>query len=92
MLLDHYAVIADPISSKRFLEARNFARMTALLIAVHQRDWALIDLLIESGADVKAEDELGHTALVHAAKNPSDEDYNPPKELLSPNLIKVINL
>lgn len=65
--------------------------MTALLIAVSQRDWALIELLIEAGADVKAKDKNGDTALILSATNPSEEDCNPPKDLLSPHLLKVIN-
>ena len=72
------------------LEARNTRRMTALLIAVSLRDWALIELLVGAGADVKAADENGDTALILAVTNPSKEDCNPPKDLLSPALQKVI--
>jgi len=90
-LLGHYAAVSDPISFRRFLEARSSSGMTALLIAVYQRDWALTELLIGVGADVKAVDEKGDSAMILSASNPSKEDYNPPKDLLSPALIKVIN-
>jgi len=72
------------------LEARNTCGMTALLIAVSLRDWTLIELLVAAGADVKAADENGDTALILAVTNPTKEDCNPPKDLVSPALLKVI--
>jgi len=64
--------------------------MTALLIAVSHRDYALIELLVGAGADVKAEDCNGDTALILAVTNPLEQDSNPPKDSLSPSLLKVI--
>jgi len=40
-----------------FLEARNSQKMTALLIAVHGKNYELMDLLIRAGADLDARDD-----------------------------------
>lgn len=54
-------------------------------------DYALIEyMLVGTGADLKAADENIDTAVVLATMNPS-EDWNPPKDFLSPTLPKVIN-
>ena len=64
---------SDPINLKRLLEARNKSGTTALMIAVDQRDFPLIELLIgTAGADVKAVDGNGDTALIRATKNLTD--------------------
>ena len=81
---------SDPSNLERLLEARSISGMTALLIAVDQRDFPLIELLIGAGADTKAVDGNGDTAMILAARNPSEEASNPPKDLLSPPLHKVI--
>jgi len=73
----------------KLLESRNTSGMTALLIAVSQKNYALIELLISAGADLKAADQNGDTALILAASHPMRKDSNPPKDLLSPSLIKV---
>ncbi len=83
---------SDPISLKRLLEARNLSGMTVLLVAVEQRDYALIELLIGSGAELKAVDENGDSALIRASTNLSEDECYPPDVLLSPTLLKVIHL
>jgi len=84
--------IPDSISLKRLLEARGPTGMTALLVAVDLRDYALIELLIGAGADVKAVDDNGDTALIRASTIPSEDECYPPDVLLSPTLLKVIHL
>ena len=84
--------VPDQTSLKRLLEARAPSGKTALLVAVDLRDYALIELLIGAGADVKAVDENGDSALISASTIPSEDECYPPEVLLSPTLIKVINL
>ena len=92
LLLDHYVNASNPINLKRLLEARHISETTALMIAVDQMDIPLIELLIRTGADVKAVDANGNTALIRATNNLSEEDVgNPPKNLLSPFLLKVLS-
>ena len=90
LLLDHYVNASNPINLKRLLEARHISETTALMIAVDQIDYPLIELLIRTGADVKALNENGDTALILAATNSSPKGFNPPKNLLSPFLVKVL--
>ena len=90
LLLDNIKS-SDPINLKRLLEARNKSGTTALMIAVDQRDFPLIELLIgTAGADVKAVDGNGDTALIRATKNLTEDNDIPPKHLLSPFLFKVL--
>lgn len=91
LLLDHYMESKDPVSLKRLLEARDPSGMTALLVAVDQRDFNLIELLIPAGADLKAVDDKGDTALIRATTTPS-QGFHPPKDCLSPTLLQVVNL
>ena len=90
LLLDHFVNASDPTNLKRLLEARNISGTTALMIAVDQKNFQLIELLIDTGADVKALNENGDTALILAATNSSPKGFNPPKNLLSPFLVKVL--
>jgi ankyrin repeat protein len=78
------------VNLEGLLEAKTKSGMTALLIAVDQRDFPLIELLIRAGADTKAMDCNGDTAMILATKNPSQEDCHLPKDLVSPSLHKVI--
>ena len=78
LLLDNIKS-SDPINLKRLLEARNKSGTTALMIAVDQRDFPLIELLIgTAGADVKAVDGNGDTALIRATKNLTEDNDIPP--------------
>lgn len=74
---------------EKLLEATNASGMTALLIAVSQKDCPLIELLVDAGADMKAADENGDTGLILAAKDPPLKDFILPQNLLSPVLLKV---
>ena len=80
---------SDPSHLESLLEAKTTSGMTALLIAVDQRDLPLIELLIGAGADTKAVDENKETALTLAARNPLEEDCNFPKDVLSRSLLQV---
>ena len=90
LLLEHYMEIPDQTSLKRLLEAWDPSGMTALLVAVDLRDYALIELLIGAGADVKVVDDNGNSALIRATTNLSEDECYPPEVLLSPTLLKVI--
>lgn len=95
-LLLHSVKEADEMPSvtrrlEEILEAKGTGGMTALLIAVSKKDYVLIELLMDAGADMNVTDENGDTALIHAAKNkdPSFKYWIPPEDLLSPTLLKV---
>lgn len=90
LLLDHFVNPSDSTNLKRLLEARNISGTTALMIAVNQKNFQLIELLIDTGADVKALDDNGDTALILAARNSSPKGFNTPNNLLSPFLVKVL--
>ncbi len=53
--------------------------MTALLIASQKKNYALIELLSEAGADAKILDGNGCSAILLAASNPAEND-----EILTP--------
>ncbi len=53
----------------KLLEAPNERGYTALLIACLQKDCAIAELLLESGADAKALDQDGNTAILLAASS-----------------------
>lgn len=76
---------------EEILEAKDSNGMTAILIAVSQKDYMLIELLVDAGADMNAADKIGDTALIRTAKDPSFKYWIPPKDLLSPTLVKVFN-
>ena len=69
------------------LEARNESGKTAFLIASQKKDCALIELLVEAGADVNAADQDGNSAILLAAYCPF-KDVIPPKDV-SPAIFKV---
>lgn len=64
--------------------------MTALMIAVIKRNFLLIELLVKAGANVKATDKNGDTGLSLSAKDPLLKECIPPKDLLSPTVLKVL--
>jgi len=70
----------------KLLEAPNERGYTALLIACLQKDYAIAELLIESGADAKALDQDGNTAILLAA---SSTAIAIPSKENSPAIFKV---
>jgi len=72
---------------RELLEAKNDSGMTALLIASQNRDYAMAELLVLSGADVNAVDRYGNTAIFLIATS-SAPDETPSKEQ-SPRIFKV---
>ncbi len=52
------------------LDARNADGATALMLAAHAGDLAMVKALTEAGADVNVRDERGWGALMKAAYNP----------------------
>lgn len=73
--------------SSNLLEAKDHSGATALLIACKDKDYAMIELLVDSGADVKAVDQNGNTAILLSASSP-DPDEIPTNEI-SPAIFKV---
>jgi len=71
----------------KLLEARNERGDTALLMACINRDYALVELLIESGADAKAFDRDGNTAIRLAASSAAVDEI--PSKETSPTIHKV---
>ena len=63
-----------PAGSTKLLDAKNENGMTALLIACQKKDYALIELLSEAGADATILDGSGSTAVVLVASNPAEND------------------
>lgn len=63
-----------PGGSTKLLDAKNEDGMTPLLIACQKKDYALIELLSEAGADAKILDRNGCSAVLLAASNPAEND------------------
>lgn len=77
-----------PLLSKLF-EMRNEFGLTAFLLACWKRDNAIIELLAEAGADVKALDRSGNTAIILLSSSPlKEESLN---DHLSPRIFSVKN-
>ncbi len=72
---------------EKFLEARNETGKTALLISCQNKDYSIVELLVEAGADVKAADLDGNTAILLSDSDPVSRDI--PTEELSPKNYKV---
>ncbi len=72
----------------KLLEARNESGMTALLISCQCQDYAIVELLVEAGADVNATDQYGNTATILAASSQDKKMPIPAKEL-SPTICQV---
>ena len=82
MLLDGSPLLA------KLLEAKHENGSTALLIACRNKDYGTVELLVEAGADVRALDQDGNTAILLAASSPATEEI--PSKELSPAIFKVI--
>lgn len=73
---------------KNLLEVKNESNMTALLIGCQLKNPALIELLVEAGANCKALDEKSNTSILLVASSLA-KDSAPTKELC-PSIFKVI--
>ncbi len=71
----------------KFLESQNENGKTALLIACQNKDYSIVELLIEAGANVKAVDQDGNTSIL--LSNSDLGSYAMPTEELSPKIFKV---
>ncbi len=72
------------------LEVKNEYGQTALLMACQQKNYAVVELLVEAGADLKAVDKDGNTALILAVSNAYyDLVQSVPLKELSPFIFKV---
>ena len=87
LLIDKSSSAPDDILLSRLLEAKNESGKTAFLIASQKKDCALIELLVEAGADVNAADQEGNTAILLMAYCPI-KDVTPSKTI-SPAIFKV---
>lgn len=72
----------------KLLGARNRSGSTALLIASNNKDYAMVELLVESGADVQAADRDGNTVIHLVASSPAPDKI--PHEEDSPAVFKVL--
>ena len=69
----------------------NGSGMTALAIACHQKNAALIELLVNSGANTKARDEQDeNTGILLVASSFQAEEIIPTQDV-SPGIFKVIS-
>ncbi len=75
------------IRLQQLLESKYIVDMTPLLIAILKKDYATIELLVASGADVKACDADGNTTIIYAAFNSSDAGI--PSKESSPAIFQV---
>ena len=73
---------------EKLLEARDESGMTALLIASQVQDYAIVELLVEAGADVNATDKHGNTAIILVASS-QDENSSIPSKERSPTIYRV---
>ena len=72
------------------LETKNEHGQTALLMACHQKNYAVIELLVEAGADLQAVPKVGNTALILAVSNAYyDVVQSIPLKELSPSIFQV---
>ena len=71
----------------RLLEAKDECGRTAFIIACQKMDYAVIELLIEAGADVKSVDQDKNTSILSAVTG-AGNDAVPSKDL-SPSIFKV---
>ncbi len=74
--------------TSQLLEQKNETGKTALLMACQKKNFALIELLVNAGADVNAVDQDGNTAILLVACCPF-KDAIPCKDV-SPAIFKVI--
>lgn len=90
MIVDHQLKASN---FKMLLEAKNGIGMTPLLIACLKKNYALIELLVENGTNLKSTDEDGNTAIILALSRPSEQDIKNPFDEFSQEIFKVfINL
>lgn len=98
MLVDHQLIRnhsidgeSPPDPSGNLLEARNKSGLTAFLVSCYQKDFGLMELLLDAGADVTAVDRDGNSAIVMYASNPADDISNLPAKIedLCPSIFEV---
>jgi len=73
---------------KNLLEVKNESNITALLIACKLKDPALIELLVEAGANCEVLDEESNTCILLAASSLAKDTA--PTKMLCPSIFKVI--
>ena len=76
----------SPVHLKIFLEAENNIGWTAFLLSCYQKDYALMELLLEAGADVWALDRNENSALMIALNT---LDFPLPSEEQCPSIYEV---
>jgi len=86
MIVDHQLKASN---FKMLLEAKNAFGMTPLLIACRKKNYALIELLVENGSNLKSTDEDGNTAIILALSRPSEQDIKNPFDEFSQEIFKV---
>lgn len=91
MLLDHLKASSGLDRFNALLEVKNTSGMTPLLIACAKRDFCLVELLVEAGADVKAVNNNGDSACSLAALSSCANDKKPSVES-SPEIFEVFTI
>ena len=75
------------------LEIQNKHGHSALLIACHQKNYAVVELLVEAGANIQAVDFDGNTALILAVSFAYEAVVQSvPLQELSPSIFQVLSL
>lgn len=78
------------LSVKNFIDLRTNEEITPLLIACCSGDYAIIELLVEAGADVCAKDCVGNTTIINSThKWQNNLTFHPPLKETSPNIFEV---
>jgi len=73
-----------------FLERKNASGRTALSIACQKKSIAIIERLVDAGANVKFVDDEGNSAIIHVASSTVKDEI--PTMDLCPSIFKVNNL
>lgn len=77
-------------ASSPFIDARDKSELTPLMLACYKNNYALVELLVRAGADVKAVDKDGDTPIIMTAiKALSDKSATFPSEKNSPAIFRV---
>ena len=78
---------ADHDLLTHLLEMKNDSGKTAILISCQNKDYALVEFLVEAGADLRAVDQDGNSAIILAASSTAvDETLS---KVLSPTICRV---
>ncbi len=78
---------ADHDLLTHLLEMKNDSGKTAILISCQNKDYALVEFLVEAGADLRAVDQDGNSAIILAASSTAEDETL--SKVLSPTICRV---